>query len=367
MKMQTGIKVLATLTGVPLLLSGCAETMTVKELESPTPGMQVKAQAYKQLSSPLIGELSFTKGTFQKVANVSGAFSFAQDAITPNDQIFNLFGAAVTATTGVCAVPGFVFDSDEQEAVHFINVGGDLEKSYSVDLNELKGQKSETKIAKCTCGTGGAIANASITGIPLSAVIEMADLKEGVNTVTFRGEDGYGIPMPLSFALENDTMLVYKLNGEDLPTRLGGPAQAWVPGAVAQYFTRKVMDIELTAEPEEPKLLKADEAYQTKINILNYTDGKIFALGQEITFEGYADDSGVPIASIEFSMDGGKTWTAFKTPDATLDKWVYWSFTTTPEAAGDYQLMVRTQTADGAISPLGSTLQFTVEKADLQA
>lgn len=361
MKKQTGIKALTALAGLPLLLSGSAEAMTVTGPEVSKPDMQVKNQAFQQMKySPLPGELSLTKESFQKVANVSGTFSFDQDAITPNDQIFNIFGSAVTAVTGVCAKPGFVFDNGGQKAEHFINVGGDLEKSYAVDLDAMKKQTSETKIAKCSCGTGGAIANAEITGIPLSAVVEMGNLKKDVNTITFRGEDGYGIPMPLSFALDNNALLVYKVNGKDLPTTLGGPAQVWMPGAVAKYFTRKVTNIELTAEPQVPELLQADEAYRTKINIMNYSNGAKFELGKEITFEGYADDCGTPIASVEFSMDGGKTWTAYKTPGTTLEKWVYWKFTTTPETAGDYQLMVRARTADGTVSPLSSTLQFTV-------
>ena len=39
-------------------------------------------------------------------------------------------------------------------------------------------------------------------GVPLSAVVEMADLEDGVNTVTAYGADGFGQPLPLRYALE---------------------------------------------------------------------------------------------------------------------------------------------------------------------
>ncbi len=37
---------------------------------------------------------------------------------------------------------------------------------------------------------------------------------------------------------------------------------------------------------------------------------------------------------VEFSLDGGKSWTGYDTQGATADKWVYWFFNYTPEAPG---------------------------------
>ena len=93
---------------------------------------------------------------------------------------------------------------------------------------------------------------------------------------------------------------------------------------------------------------------------MNYADGCVFKAGDEITFEGVADDMGSPITAVEFSFDNGATWTSCATEGATADKWVNWQFTTSFEEAGDYRMTVRAKTADGEVSPLAATLVFEV-------
>ncbi|MEG1098135.1 MAG: molybdopterin-binding protein, partial [Raoultibacter sp.] len=91
-----------------------------------------------------------------------------------------------------------------------------------------------------------------------------------------------------------------------------------------------------------------------------YSDGCAFKAGDEITFEGAADDLGSPIAAVEFSFDNGATWTTCETAGATADKWVNWQFTTTFEEKGEYRMTTRAKTADGIVSPLQATLFFEV-------
>ena len=81
-----------------------------------------------------------------------------------------------------------------------------------------------------------------------------------------------------------------------------------------------------------PEVASVDPMYRNKIEIKNSADGCAFEAGDEITFEGVADDCGSPIAAIEFSFDGGRTWTACDTDGATADKWVNWQFTASFEA-----------------------------------
>ena len=104
----------------------------------------------------------------------------------------------------------------------------------------------------------------------------------------------------------------------------------------------------------------AADAQRAKISVLNRFDDA-FAVGDQITFEGYADDFDVAIDAVEFSLDGGKTWTACSTEGATADKWVYWHFAYVTEAPGTYKLDVRARTAEGRVSPLASSVVFTVE------
>ena len=322
----------------------------MKRILSGAAGAAMLASGVAQTAMAETGyEVSMNEASveYDKVANVQGAFTFDQDVLTPPDEVFNLFG---TAVTGVCAKPDFAIGTDKAD--YYINVGGKITKAYTVDLRE---KPAKTSTMLCSCATAAATVNAKITGVRLADVLELAEMSADVNTITVRGSDGYGTKLPLRYALENDAMLVYQVGGKDIPTG----TQLWVPRTVAKYFTRDVVDIELTAEAETPEVAQRDEALRAEIAIMN-TVKKAFTLGSEVTFEGYADDLGDAIAAVEFSLDGGETWTSYETANATSEKWVYWHFAYVPETAGTYQLSVRARTVGGSVSPLAANVVFEV-------
>lgn len=340
MKRTTASKIISGMTGVAMLASnGIAGAQEVAEYN--VNGYDVKAETVE-------------KTEYKKQANVEGSFVFTQDVVSPTDEVFNIFGTAVTA---MCASPAFATENNAEPETYYFNVSGNIKKQYSIKLDDVAKDNSETKVLKCSCATSSALANAQVLGVPLSAVIRMDELEDGVNTVTVKGADGYSVDLPLKYVLEKKALIVYKVNGEDVPSG----TQLWMPSTVARYFTRNVTEIELTAREEVPEVKGTDDAYRAKVSILNHAESVKFPVGGEVTFEGFADDCGSPIAAVEFSLDGGETWTACETPDTTTDKWVMWNFSYTPEEAGTYQMTVRARTADGTVSPLASTMIFTVE------
>ena len=92
--------------------------------------------------------------------------------------------------------------------------------------------------------------------------------------------------------------------------------------------------------------------YMNKPNVttLGIPDGMIIETGKPITFEGYADAFDEAVTKIEFSMDGGKTWTAFDLGQTDPRQWVWWNFTWTPETDGSYVLMARGTTESGLVT-----------------
>ena len=90
-------------------------------------------------------------------------------------------------------------------------------------------------------------------------------------------------------------------------------------------------------------------------------DDDAFKVGELVEFSGVADDLGSPIAAIEFSFDGGPTWTTCETTGADAKHWVNWSFATTFDEPGDYEVIAQARTADGEVSPLSASVRFTVE------
>lgn len=283
---------------------------------------------------------------YSKVANVAGKFEFDQNVVTPADEVFSLFGSVVT---GLCAKPDFAIGEGDS----LVNIGGDFIEGYTVDIKE---KAAQVKTLLCSCATAAATANAQITGVLLKDVLELAKLDERVNTIAVKGTDGYTAKLPLKYALDKEAMFVYQVGGKDIPSG----KQFWVPETVAKYFTRNAVEIELTAEAEVPVVEEREDAYRAEVAIMNTVEGREFAIGETITFEGYSDDCGDAIAAIEFSLDGGETWTTYETANATADKWVYWHFSYAPETAGTYQLTVRAKTVSGNVSPLAANVVFNV-------
>ena len=292
--------------------------------------------------------------TYAKIANVKGDFHFHQDVLTPADEVFNLFG---TVATAACAKPGFAFEGIQSED-YYVNVKGTVKKAYSLTLEQITAKESKEEILKCSCLSGMAIAQAGVKGVKVSDILEMAEIEEGTNTVTFKSADGYGLAMPLQYVLDKEALLVYEIGGTELTAENGGQLQVWMPDTVAKYFTRQVTEIELTAEAEAAEVLQPEQTHQVSI-VNRFRDS--FKVGDMIGFEGYADDFNTPITAVEFSMDGGETWTTCPTENTTSRLWVYWHFDYQTEAAGTYKLDVRAVAADGTVSPLASSVVFTVE------
>ena len=267
--------------------------------------------------------------TCAQVPNVQGAFSFDQNVLTPGDEVFSLFG---TAATALCAKPAFAMQDTDVAENYYVNVHGRLKKEKSYTLAELKQQGGTQRVMVCSCATGPALAQARVTGVAVNDLLA-----------------------PLKYVMEKQAMLVWKVGDDENPVRL----QVWMPSTVARYFTRQVAEIEVLHMDELPEVkgLAADQ--QAKVTIRNQMDD-VYAVGDTLVFSGYADDCGTAISAVEFSMDGGRTWTTCPTTGASADRWVAWSFEYRAEAAGSYRLDVRARTANGVVSPMASSVTFTV-------
>lgn len=134
-----------------------------------------------------------------------------------------------------------------------LRVEGDaITRPLELSYDELLGLPSRTVVAYLDCagnwrgffrplmgqsapgtqwGTG-AVGCAEWTGIPLARVLELAGLRPEAVDVNLIGLDntGFSRPMPVAKALDENTLLAYRMNGETLPPDHGFPLRAVVPG-----------------------------------------------------------------------------------------------------------------------------------------
>ncbi|MDO5042981.1 MAG: molybdopterin-dependent oxidoreductase [Slackia sp.] len=310
--------------------------------------------------------------------------SYDQDTITPLE---NQFYKSIKSEPSEWTTDDTQIDPSVYEN-WTIELKGEVGNPFTMTLPELKekfGTVTETLKAHCNVnGTGQAtIFQAEVTGIPLKDVIEYAQPNEGTNGYTPKGNDGFGNLMPLECLEDAPALLVLEVNGQTLRPSQGYPVAVWVGGgAAAAEFPKYVTSINITTEANADKLWThprhgsnvspsqtedADLIFFPNAGVLNYPTGVVLEnqVGSQMTLEGYADAYHEPIAKVEYSLDGGKTWTTMETPGTDVNRWVYWRMNFTPQEAGSYHLKVRaySQLEDGSLhEPYYTTdYQFTVK------
>ena len=285
--------------------------------------------------------------------------SYDQDTITPLEQQFY---KTIKSEPSMWTNDDSVIDETVYEN-WTIEIKGDVANPFTMTLPEMVDMfGTTTAVKKVHCnvnGTGqGSIYQAEVEGIPLKAVIEYAQPLEGATGYTPKGYDGFGNLMPLEY-LDKDAILVLKVNGETLRPSQGYPVAVWVGGgAAAAEFPKYVTSISVVTEEDDSVLwihprkgtnvkpgveVPEDLLFFPNAGVLNYPTGVVFEdmVGEQITFEGYADAFLEPIVRVEYSLDSGKTWLTMETPNTDVQRWVYWRLNFTPQQAGSYHLKIR--------------------------
>jgi DMSO/TMAO reductase YedYZ molybdopterin-dependent catalytic subunit len=278
-----------------------------------------------------------------------------------------------------------------------LTVEGHVENKLELALDDLKkmGEVSREIVLECagnsrvflippargTQWSHGAVGQAKWTGVPLGAVLELAKLKAGAGDVVLIGADKGAIAdpatpgtinfdrgIPLGKAKKDETLLVWNMNDEPLPASHGAPLRALVGGwygmASVKWLTRIVVldkphagffqtfDYSIWERPKEglPQLVPIT-AIQPKAVIATPAPGAVLKAGQEKPVTGFAWAGERPVAKVEFSSDGGKTWSVAAHVGGDPFKHAQWSIPFTPKAAGPLKLLARCTDDKGNTQP----------------
>ena len=278
-------------------------------------------------------------------------------------------------------------DSVVDESIYenwVISIDGDCANPVEMTLPEMVEKFGTVKqVMKNDCtinGVGQAtIMQCEVEGIPVSAIIEYAQPNEGANILSPISTDGYNYAqMSLDWLIENDAIIVTKMDGEPLPNSQGYPCQLWVNKTSGGNFVKRLSNLTFMTVPEDQlnSQLYLGEftdnrtgiAYsKPNAGVLNYPSGVVLS-GDEATtvhLEVFADAWNEPIERVEFSFDHGASWLSMDTPDNNADLWTYWRMDFTPPAEGAYLLTIRTTSLadDGTerTCQYDTNFMFTVE------
>jgi DMSO/TMAO reductase YedYZ molybdopterin-dependent catalytic subunit len=276
-------------------------------------------------------------------------------------------------------------------------VAGSVRDPFSIGYEELRAMRSETRTATLECaGNGrvflvpradgvqwelGAIGTAEWTGVPLPDLLDRAGIAENVCEIVFESIDK-GMPkeepLPpneISFArsiptaLARDTLIAYKMNGEDLLPEHGFPVRAIVPGLYGMASVKWLSEIRTITKPFRGYFQTTDYAYwgedergnperiplkelALKSQIARPFIHEVIAAGSEYRVFGAAWGTGA-VEAVEFSADDGQTWHAAQFLDPPHPHvWRRWQFDwKVPIAPGPYTLKSRATNSDSNCQP----------------
>ena len=112
-------------------------------------------------------------------------------------------------------------------------------------------EERQGRVAPGTPWRLGAIGVAAWTGVPLREVLLLAGVRESAREVMLEGLDDVRMrrPIPLCKALEEDTLLAFGMNGEELPPDHGFPVRVLVPRWAAVASVKWLGEIFVSEEP----------------------------------------------------------------------------------------------------------------------
>jgi DMSO/TMAO reductase YedYZ molybdopterin-dependent catalytic subunit len=239
-----------------------------------------------------------------------------------------------------------------------LRLGGLVDKPQSLLLTELQALPAVQQYVTLECisnNVGGPqISTGYFKGVSLRDLVATAGPQAGAGWVAFKARDGYTESLPLSVVQDSPEILVaYSLDNAPLPASHGFPARILIPGRYGMKGPKWLDSIELaTGEAQgywEQQGWDHNAVVKTTSRIDVPGDGDIVKAG-EIEIGGVAFAGKRGISKVEYSTDGGSSWSGagFDSPLSPFT-WVVWRATWTPAAHGAYTLQVRATDASGSL------------------
>ena len=222
--------------------------------------------------------------------------------------------------------------------------------------------------AQCNLAAFGCdlISTARWRGVRLRDVLDLAGgLKPGVVSLAFVSVDEFSAGLPPEIAMDKEALIVYEMNGEPLPREHGYPARLLVPGRYGMKNPKWLAIIRALSQDYlgwyEQRNWNRDGIVKTMARIDVPADGAQLSPGaQRIAGIAYAGTRGIML--VEYSADGGRTWTeaAPLEPPPGKDAMVRWEGSFTLAEGEAVTLIVRATDGDGDVQ----AAQFTLPQPD---
>jgi DMSO/TMAO reductase YedYZ molybdopterin-dependent catalytic subunit len=252
-----------------------------------------------------------------------------------------------------------------------LSITGAVAKPFEMSLDDISAAPRKVLPVTLECAEnpvgGGMVSHAEWAGAQLASLVESAQPKPGANSIRLSGADGFARTIPMTKAMDPDTLVAYGMNGEKLHAKHGLPLRAIVPGWYGMDSVKCLREIAILSEQDGDsgnryirltrslltgtRAAGAVAAMNVKSTFSRPMDGAILT-SRRFTIRGAAWAGQNRIRQVEVSTDGGNAWR-----DATLAAqpapycWVLWASEWKIPGTGEHELMVRATDDQGRTQP----------------
>jgi DMSO/TMAO reductase YedYZ molybdopterin-dependent catalytic subunit len=312
------------------------------------------------------------------------------DAVTPTDKLFVRNNGQVPDNAGDAKSWKIKVDGEVNTPLEFTvaeMIGRFPNVTYQLMLEcGGNGRSFFTPEARGNQWTNGGAGCPMWTGVRLADVLKAAGLKSSAVYTGHYGKDptlagetdkpSISRGMPIAKAMEEHTLIAFKLNGQDLPLIHGAPVRLIVPGWAGSLSTKWLTRIWIRDKehdgpgmggfsyrvPKKPivpgskgddKDMAILESMPVRSVITFPADGARLPAGtKKLDLRGHTWAGDNEVKSVDISTDYGATWKTAKV-DAPKNKFAWQRFTASIDlpTSGYYEVWSRATDAKGATQP----------------
>ena len=257
---------------------------------------------------------------------------------------------------------------------------GQVDRPVSLSIDDIKAMPPVTQMRTLECISnpvgGDLISNAGWKGIRLKDLLAQAGVKSGVKELKLESFDGYSTAIPLKLGMDEDSLLVYEMNGEPLPAIHGAPLRCLWPGHYGMKQPKWIQTITAITEAYAGYWEKqgwSDDASIRPFSRIDAPQDLASISGSQFTLSGIAFTGAAGLARLEVSWDDATEWHAAElTRGPSPYVWTLWKWTGPALSAGRHQIFARATTQSGAMQVRGQAFNllggtFPNGTADMQS
>ena len=322
--------------------------------------------------------------------NIESKAHLLDDAITPNKSMFirnnGLLPEGIDASKWTLTIDG---ESAVKTKTYTLADLKSKFKQYTYQLTLECGGNGRSEFNPPASGnqwTVGAVHCAQWTGVRLKDVLQDVGVKSNAVYIGFHGTDVHlsrdkgketiSRGCPMSKALEDETILAFKMNGEDIPLAHGYPLRlvvgGWPASVSGKWVNRisirnKIHDGEkmsgdsyrIPSEPVAPGEKVSDdkmriiESMPVKSLITYPKSGAMIKKGTSLEIRGHAWAGDFEVTEMEYSIDFGATWKkcSLEKPANRL-AWQHFKASINFPQKGYYEVWAKATDAQGISQPM---------------